>query len=152
MIELTPQNSTLLIYTEREGALSPVGHDLCLAASKFEVTIDGDTVSGWADPSSLTVRGAVDGGEVKPISAKDGEKILKKMHKDVFSAKGRVEVDGTRDLITLKYAGKTAQIPVSGLSATVSMAKLGMAQVTAFFGALRVCDEVRVSLETDVEL
>lgn len=135
--------------------LSPVGHDLCLEIHEyeFEVSEDGG-IAGWVDPVSIHVLGAWNGTGVDSISKGDVKKIEKKMLKEVFSRRQRLAIEGDETSITVSVGGKTDECPISvdgpKRTTAVSMSALGLAQVTAFFGALKVSDRIEVEFESEL--
>ena len=167
--------SSLSVWTEKEGLLSPVGHDLEIAAAGFTVavTLEGArfSVKLVVPVSGLRVRGAIKRGVVSPMSAKDQGEIEATMkgtvldaaaHPEIlYAAEGTVVVGaGMGDLNvagTLTLGGKTAPLPltvhVSGTGdekriegvVRFRQTAFGLKPYSAMLGTLRVKDEVRVS-------
>ena len=79
--KLGPDSASLQVKTYREGVASKVGHDLVIAVTRWEATVDiaGDpassTVELSADSRSLEVREGLRG--VKPLTDKDRSEIRK---------------------------------------------------------------------------
>ena len=79
--KLGPDSASLQVKTYREGMASKVGHDLVIAVTRWEATVDiaGDpassTVELSADSRSLEVREGLRG--VKPLTDKDRSEIRK---------------------------------------------------------------------------
>ena len=57
-----------LVYAFREGLLSAVGHDVCLAVTRFSIDVGaGDAITAEFDAASLRVRGDVPPGDAQKI-------------------------------------------------------------------------------------
>lgn len=156
-------NIDLFVYTEREGALSAVGHDLKLRATDITVDRDGEDVRVTVAADSLKVEACiVDGGE-KPVSAGDRKKIEKNARKDVLGANKHPEIvfegtlgdrsDDSYELageLTLK--GETNPVALNFVrdgdgwrgEATLDQTRWGITPYKAFLGTLKVKPEVRV--------
>jgi hypothetical protein len=171
---LVPDASSLSVWTEKEGLLSPVAHDLEILATGITVvaTLEGGRFSvKLAVPvAGLRVRGAVKRGVVSPLSAKDTAEVEKTMRGTVLDAAKTPEIvyaaEGTvgADLDVsgdLSLNGKTLPLPVSvHVSAMADGTRderrvegvvrfkqtaFGVKPYSAMLGTLRVKDEVRVS-------
>jgi polyisoprenoid-binding protein YceI len=153
------------IYTAREGALSAVGHDLALRASRWSVDVDraARSVTARVSAASITVTGALRDGAVDPnaLSAGDRAKVERSVRDDVLEAdryaevvfEGRwvgddpASVDGS---LTLCGVTRPLTVRVSRAdgravcSATVHQPTWGIAPFRAMLGALRVQADVRV--------
>jgi polyisoprenoid-binding protein YceI len=167
--KLGPENGTLTVNTKRTGAAAKAGHDLTIQVDDWNATLtiaDDPSQSSLeltADPDSLRVV-AGDGG-IQTLGDDDKQNIKKTIDKDVLKRQGiefhstsvsggdsgRLKVSGDLTLV-----GKTSPISfdvtigdsgnVTG-SATVKQTDHGMKPYSALFGALKVADEVTVSIQ-----
>ncbi|WP_214416567.1 YceI family protein [Sphaerisporangium fuscum] len=169
-----PESGLLLVRTTRTGLGAKAGHDLTIEVTRWQgrAEIDpGDAAACSlvveADARSLTVREGT--GGVKPLTDRDradiGGNIRQKvLHTDrhptiIFRS---VRVAGTAESFQvegdLTIAGVTQPLTVTGRmsdgrvqgSATVTQTRWGIKPYSAFFGALRLDDDVEV--EFDVTL
>lgn len=78
-----------LVFTEKEGLLSTVAHDLKIRVTDFELTWDGGTLTGRFDPRGLRVVNAVRGGreDAGALSDDDKAKIEESIVADVLHAR-----------------------------------------------------------------
>jgi hypothetical protein len=166
---LGPEDGTLSVRTKRGGAAKMAGHDLLLHVTKWEATIDlggtgGTTVELEADGSSLKV---IEGtGGMQALQDEDRENIEQTIDDEVLerqtitfqstsvepaSEDAGLHVDGE-----LKLNGNTHPLSFylsitgeGGLraGAVVTQSDWGMKPYTGLFGALKVLDDVEVSLE-----
>jgi polyisoprenoid-binding protein YceI len=161
-----PDNSTLAINTTRTGAAAKAGHDLlihvtdwqgslALAADPAEARIELD-----ADATSLHVREgtggmqALDDDDRASIRQTIDEDVLKKQRITFRSTSVQPTDAGLRVQGDLTVVGKTHPITFDvALSdgaltavAVVKQTDFGMKPYSALFGALKVADEVKVSL------
>ena len=165
-----PDNATLLVRTGRQGPAAKVGHDLVLLVSSWEATIEiaGDPeqsrVELVADARSLQVQEG--SGGLKPLSEDDRRDIHRTIDDDVLGGRriefrsstveagrgdGRLCVSGE-----LSMAGSTQPVhfelgvsPDRAISASCTLRQTdwGIAPYSALLGALRVTDEVEVTVE-----
>ncbi len=76
-----PDNASLQVRTYREGVAAKAGHDLILAVTRWDATLEaGGVPAQWtmslnADPRSLEVREGLRG--VKPLTHRDRDEIRK---------------------------------------------------------------------------
>ncbi len=170
--ELGPQNGTLMVRTGKGGAASKAGHNLLIRVERWSATVQlaadeaQSTMSLSADSQSFTVLEGT--GGVKGLSEDDKRGIVKTINKEVLKGTpiefrstavrpdggGRYHVTGD-----LKLSGSTNLIAfdvqlgdggqVTG-SATVTQTQWGMKPYTALFGALRVADEVNISIDARI--
>lgn len=82
----TQDDGTCEVFTYKAGLLSAVGHDLLLKVTRWQLTLDEDTIEGSFDGTSFEVIGAMKNGKVAPgvLSDKDKRDILDNMRKGVF--------------------------------------------------------------------
>jgi polyisoprenoid-binding protein YceI len=166
---LGPQNGTLSVRTGRRGAVAKAGHDLLIEVSAWGATVElaadlaQSVLELEADPNSLQVREGT--GGLKALGEDDrhgiNETIVKKVLKGneiVFRSRS-VEAEGRGRLTVagdLELAGGINPITfelqlgdggqVSG-RATVTQSAWGMKPYTAMLGALKVADDVEVSVD-----
>jgi hypothetical protein len=152
---LDHETGTCLVRTYREGVLSPIGHDLVLRVGRFEVGLAPGRVEGRFDAASLAVDGPSD------LGASDRRKIEARIRDEVLDARRHPEVvftatriDGPRLDGTLMVRGVSRPMTFVAREtggrlvarAEVRLSDHGIPMVTAFFGALRVRDEVEVEI------
>jgi polyisoprenoid-binding protein YceI len=168
---LGPDNGELLVHTRRSGAAAKAGHDLVIEVTSWSGVLDlsdGGSATLRADSTSFRVR---DGhGGVQALDDDDKDNIRQTIDDEVlegsaieFHSTGvvvaedgeRVRVDGE-----LELAGSTAPISfdlsvaadghLTG-TATVTQSEWGMKPYSALFGALKVADEVEVTIDARLE-
>ncbi|TQK50162.1 polyisoprenoid-binding protein YceI [Streptomyces sp. SLBN-118] len=175
---LGPSTGRLLIKTSRTGLGRRAGHDLTIEATRWSG--DATVVVGDPEKSSVTVTietGSLDvregTGGLKPLTDSDraeikrtlgGEALLHTARHPVITFRstriagtpGSFEITGD---LTLK--GSTHPVTVHGGAnggallhgwATVTQSVWGIKPYSAFLGALRLADEVRIEFEvTELE-
>jgi polyisoprenoid-binding protein YceI len=160
-----PENASLQVRTYREGVAAKAGHDLIIAVTRWDATVDDAdewTVTLNADPGSLEVREGLRG--VKPLTDKDRAEIRKTIAAKVLgsdpisfrSTRARRE-DGRLTLVgELWMAGNTrpltAQLTAGeggAISGTIALTQShwGIKPYRGLMGALKVRDEVEVVIE-----
>ena len=171
---LGPGSGQLLIKTSRTGLGARAGHDLTIEVTRWqgEVTVDSadvarSSVSVEVDVGSFEVRTGT--GGVKPLTDADraeikktiGEKILHTgQHPAItfrstrvagtpgsFSIDGDLTITGRTQPVTVH--GRLADDRVQG-SAAVVQSQWGIRPYTAFFGALKLSDEVTIEFNIRV--
>lgn len=171
---LDRSNGTLLVRTGRQGLASKVGHDLTLEATNWNatVTVDGDPakteVTASIEPRSLEVKEAT--GGAKPVSDKDRKDIRRNIAEVLGAGRNpaisftSTSVQATDDASVtlvgdLSVAGQTRPVTLNlGLQADgdsvrltgrvpVVQSSFGIKPFSAMMGALKVKDEVEVSLD-----
>lgn len=163
-----PDNGSLLLHTKRDGVAGGLGHDLTIEVTSWQAeVVDRSAVTVTVDLRSLVVREGV-GGALSLIDA-DRRDILRNAAKtlrvddypsgryesvDVRPVDGGYQVDGN-----LTLAGATHAVPLQVtetaeghylVTATVRQSDFGIRPYSAFFGALKVRDEVTVSADVTV--
>jgi polyisoprenoid-binding protein YceI len=161
-----PDNGTLAVNTGRTGAVARAGHDLLLHVTGWEGTLEVAADSG---PSRLVVR--ADGGSLKVRQGTGGMQALDDDDKasieqtiddevlrrdqitfrstDVVAAGDGLRVTGDLTLLghtaplALDVAVNDGTITAAGV---IRQTDFGMKPYSALFGALKVADEVRISL------
>lgn len=174
-----PAASTLRLWTEKEGLLSKVAHDLCLEPSAFSVRLERsgarlEAVEVELEVGSLRVLGQVSQGQVIPLSPKDhreiernlaGPKVLDAARFPRLRWRGAGAIEGRtiRAEGELTLRGRSAPLALSAsleeregatwVSGEVRFAqtRFGVTPYKALLGALKVKDEVRVSWELRLE-
>jgi polyisoprenoid-binding protein YceI len=73
-IEFDASSAECLVYTEKEGMLSKVAHDLKLRVTHFRLAWDGATITAHFDPRSLRVVNALARGKENPRALDDDDK------------------------------------------------------------------------------
>lgn len=167
--------STLRLWTEKEGLLSKVAHDLCLEPSEFEVRVERagerlELIEVELPVAALRVQGQVKDGQVVPLSSKDhqeiernlaGPKVLDAGRYPQLSWRGSGTLEGPRIRAEgeLSLHGQRGSLPLTAtweeregatwVSGEVRFAqtRFGVKPYRALMGALKVKDEVRVSWE-----
>ncbi len=162
---LGPDNASLQVKTYREGMASKVGHDLVIAVTRWEATVDladdpaASSVELTADARSLEVRDGVRG--LKPLTDKDRAEIVKNIDEKILRGQpivfrsSAVRPDGERLTVEgeLTMAGATRPVTaqldagadgrVSGTIALVQ-SEWGIKPYRGLMGALKVRDEVEI--------
>ena len=168
--ELGPEDGTLAIRTSRTGAVAMAGHDLLLHVGDWQATLelgaDGapTSVSLEADGSSFRV---IDGtGGIQALDDADRANILQTIDDEILErsrvafhstsiegAGGGFRVHGE---LTLKGATHPLEVELAvdgdalRASAVVKQSDWGMKPYSTLFGALKVADDVEVSVEARV--
>jgi len=167
---LGPENATLYVKTGRNGAAAKAGHDLVIEVTSWRATLElgadpaQATIALHADAGSLQVREGTGGMQSLGDDDKAGirQTIADEVLKDgtiefrsteVHSAAGggQISVRGELELV-----GDTHPIefdllisPEGKLSASTVLKQTdwGIKPYSTLFGALKVADEVEVSLD-----
>jgi polyisoprenoid-binding protein YceI len=161
-----PDNSSLQIRTYREGVAAKAGHDLIIAVTRWDATVEA-AAEQWsvtlnADPRSLEVRQGLRG--VKPLTDRDRAEIVKTIDAKVLGGQpiqfrsSAVRLVDERIVLEgeLSMAGVarplTAQLTVADgptISGTVSVlqSNWGIKPYRGLMGALKVRDEVEIVIE-----
>lgn len=166
-----PGSGRLLVRTNRTGLGRKVGHDLTIEVRRWVAEATADT----ADPesSSVTLDAEVDSfevvegvGGVKPLTDGDRAEIRKILREKVLHS-GRyptiafrsTAVTGMPEAFTvqgdLTIMGETHPVTVQGRldgdrlrgSATVTQSRWGVKPYSAFFGTLKLADQVEVEFD-----
>jgi len=161
-----PDNGTLAVNTGRTGAVAKAGHDLLLHVTGWEGTLEVGDDSG---PSRLEVR--ADGGSLRVQEGTGGmqalddddranieqtidDEVLRRDQITFRSTDVAATGDGLRVTGDLTLRGRTAPLAVDVAvsdgtlmaAGVIRQTDFGMKPYSALFGALKVADEVRVSL------
>jgi len=168
MRKLGPDSARLAVRTARLGAASKAGHDLLIEVQSWEGTLDPDEPSVWlkADGGSMHILEGT--GGIQKLGDDDIANIEQTIDDEVLMKQGiefkstDVQVNGDNWTVTgdLTLVGNTHPVtfdltvdPDGKLSgrAVVKQTDWGMKPYTAFWGALKVADEVTVELEAAPE-
>ncbi len=171
---LGPGDGSVVIRTGREGAAARMGHDLTLEATRWRATITVDVdepsnsrASASVDAASLVVRDASGGptglnaSQRAEIEAIVRTKVLDAdRHPRITFRSTAVHDEGRRAFIVgrLSLAGSTRPIrldlrlapsrtPRMVATALVAQSEFGIEPYSALLGALRVKDQVAVTIE-----
>jgi len=167
--KLGPDNGALAVRTKRTGAAAKAGHNLLIHVTKWEATLavgDETSLELTADPTSLRVREGT--GGMQALGDDDKANIEQTIDDDVLKQKaisfrstaveaaadgGGLSVQGELTLF-----GKTRPLafdlaaPDDGTLSAVAVVKQtdwGIKPYSGLFGALKVVDEVEVSVAID---
>jgi polyisoprenoid-binding protein YceI len=161
-----PENSTLAINTGRTGAVARAGHDLLMHVGSWEATLQvaddpaASRVEVSADGSSLQVLEGT--GGMKALDDDDKQNIQQTIDDEVLhrtrvtfrsssvaATPAGLHVEGELALLDRTHA-LAFDVADGGGSieavAVIRQTDFGMKPYTALFGALKVADEVRVTL------
>jgi polyisoprenoid-binding protein YceI len=161
-----PDNGTLAVSTGRTGAVARAGHDLLLHVTDWEGTLElgadsaPSRVEVRADGGSLKVQEgtggvqALDDGDKASIEQTIDDEVLRRDRITFRSTEVAPDGDGLRVAGELTMLGRTAPLTIDVALADGALTAAGVVRQTDFglkpysalFGALRVADEVRVSL------
>ena len=169
--ELGPSDGTLSVNTSRTGAAAKAGHDLLIHVTAWHATlvVGADSAENSlaleADPTALHVREGT--GGMQKLGDDDRASIRETIDDDVLKRKPiefrstAVQADGDHWTVRgeLTLVGRTAPLAfhltigdggtVTG-SAVVKQSDWGIKPYSALFGALKVADEVVVTVEATV--
>jgi polyisoprenoid-binding protein YceI len=161
-----PDNGTLAVNTGRTGAVAKAGHDLLLHVTGWDGTLE---IGAGPAPSRLEVR--ADGGSLKVQQGCGGmqalddddkanieqtidDEVLRRDQITFRSTAVDPAGDGLRVTGDLTLLGHTAPLALDvavndgtlTAAGVIRQTDFGMKPYSALFGALKVADEVRVSL------
>jgi polyisoprenoid-binding protein YceI len=168
-----PENATLLVLTARTGGAAKAGHDLTI-----EVTSWSATLALAEDPANSSLRLHAEGGSLRVREGRGGitklgdddkQGITQTIDEEVLRG-GAIEFTSTavepgahsgqlRVGGELELAGRTHPLEF-GLAldgeghltgeATIKQSEWGIKPYSTLFGALKVADEVRVTVEAEL--
>jgi polyisoprenoid-binding protein YceI len=168
MAELGPEDGTLTVRTGRKGAASKAGHDLTMEVTRWQATLDlGDSPSMTLSADSRSFKVLQGTGGVKSLDDDDKANIRQTIDDEVlkgapieFRSTG-VAVDHERVSVRgdLTIGSRTQPVTFDLLSsggrlsgsAVVNQPSFGMKPYSALFGALKVADEVTVSIDARIK-
>jgi hypothetical protein len=168
MRNLGPDSARLAVRTARLGAASKAGHDLLIEAQSWEGTLDPDEPSVWLRADGGSTRILEGTGGIQKLGQDDIENIEQTIDDEVLMKQPiefrstDVRIDGQRWTVTgdLTLLGQTNPLTFDltvaddgsvSASAVVKQTDWGMKPYTAFWGALKVADEVTVELAAGPE-
>ncbi|HEY3606388.1 MAG TPA: YceI family protein [Pseudonocardiaceae bacterium] len=166
--QIGPAHGKLVVRTFREGIAAGVGHDLTLEITGWsaDLTVDDDhtEVAATIDLGTLVVRTGT--GGVKPLSDRDRRDIAHNARKALDTDHGPTarfvsttvtQTDGGGTIEgTLTLHGKdnpfTLQVTETEpghyrATGTLRQTDYGIKPHTAFFGALKLADQVEIEVE-----
>ncbi|GAA0548101.1 YceI family protein [Actinomadura livida] len=164
--ELGPDDGRLLVRTGRSGLGRRAGHDLTIEATRWTAAVeardplDGSSVRVAVDVDALEVREGT--GGVKPLTDDDRAEIKKNLrkvlevnrHPEITFVSSRITGDGEIEGdLTIMGRAKPVRIRaeldgdrVRG-GVTVTQSRWGIKPYSAFFGALRLADDVEIDFD-----
>lgn len=168
---LGPESGRLLVNTTRTGLGAKAGHDLTIEVTRWrgDAMVDpadpaGSSVTVEADAESFEVREGT--GGVKPLSDSDRREIKKILQEKILHAERHptitfrsTRVSGTAESFhvegDLTIVGVTRPVTVRGVlaegrvrgSAVIAQTRWGIRPYSAFFGTLKLSDEVEVRFD-----
>lgn len=171
MARIDSKTLDLFVYTQREGALGAVGHDLKLRATNFTVEREGDDVVVTLAADSLKVDACmVDGGE-KSVSLMDRKIIEHNLNKDVLETKRHKQITyrGTVTDVDAESFRLQGNLTLKGVeqpldltftrqgerwvgTAILDQRAWGIEPYTTFLGSLRIKPELRVEVRGPASL
>jgi polyisoprenoid-binding protein YceI len=169
--QVGPQSGRLLVKTARTGLGAKAGHDLTIEVTRWRGTVVVDAANPAS--SSVTVEVDVDSfevrqgtGGVKPLTDADRADIKETLRGKILKTGqhptitfGSSQVSGTAESFRidgdLTIVGVTQPVTVAGQlaagraqgSAVVVQSRWGIRPYSAFFGALKLRDEVEVQFD-----
>jgi polyisoprenoid-binding protein YceI len=170
-----PHAGRLLVRTARSGLGARAGHDLTLEVTRWRGSAALDSASPAssavaveAEVASIEVREGT--GGVKPLTDSDRAEIRKTMTGKILQAGRYPTINFQSTLVggspeafwiegDLTIMGTTQPVTVHGSlaggrargSATITQSDWGIKPYSAFFGALRLRDEVEVEFDVALE-
>ncbi len=157
-MEINNTNLEIMIYPEREGVLSPIGHDLAIEAQKLSGKLDGSSIEITVPFDHLRVIGNMANGQLDRAQPgeKDRKKIEQNMLADVLESKkfpsavfsGTREGDVVSGELTLHGVSHAIQVAlVDGRgSFVINQIDYKIKPYKAFLGQLRIKPELRVEV------
>ncbi|HEY3765677.1 MAG TPA: YceI family protein [Gaiellales bacterium] len=162
-----PDNGTLQVNTGRTGAVARAGHDLLIRVTGWDATL---TVAD--DPAASRVEARADGGALRVLEGTGGmqalddddrrniaqtidEEVLNRQEVTFRSTQVEAAGEGLRVQGDMTLLGRTHPITLAVEPAadgtltavtTIRQTDFGIKPYSALFGALKVADEVRVTL------
>ncbi|TDB85413.1 YceI family protein [Actinomadura sp. KC216] len=163
--ELGPDDGTLLVRTGRSGLGRRAGHDLTIEATRWTAAVeardplDASSVTVTVEPDGLEVREGT--GGVKPLTDQDRADIRRTL-RQVLDVRSYPEIVFTSTAIggdaiegDLAIMGRVKPVRVRAALAdgrvrggvTVTQSRWGIKPYSAFFGALRLADDVEIEFD-----
>jgi len=163
MTRIGQDTGSIEVFTFREGALSALGHDLRLRASRFDIDVLADSVVARVDAGSLRVVAALRAGTPAEgtLSEKDKAEIERNCAREVLEAHRHPEatfvstevkqtdggwsVQGTLTIHGVAHQGTFEVQRKDGKAVAridIDLRSFGMKPYSAMLGALRVKPQV----------
>ena len=162
-----PENGSLWVRTGRGGAAAVAGHDLLIQVTAWHATFDvgpspeQTSIALDVDPTSLRVHEGV--GGMQPLGDDDKENIEQTIDDEILkrmdigfrstsvraSDDGRINVQGDLTLVgNVHPVDFDLSVDDGRLSSTFVLKQTdwGMAPYSALFGALKVADEIEITV------
>jgi polyisoprenoid-binding protein YceI len=166
--KLGPDNADLRVKTGRGGAAAKAGHDLTIDVTSWDATLtvgDSSSLELNADATSLSVLKGE--GGMQTLGDDDKADIVKTIDKDILKKQDiqfrSSDVTATDAGLTvsgdLSIVGKSQPVSFDvtvgddgslSASTTLTQSSFGIKPYSALFGALKVTDDVVVSVEGKV--
>jgi polyisoprenoid-binding protein YceI len=171
---LGPATGAIHVRTSREGVAAKLGHDLLIAFPRWS----GRLVVDGGDPATVRIDVVVDVGSVEVLDGTGGAARLSPDERRDITATARRLLDADHDsratFTSVTAVGPAASGPLAGTltlhdrsgpvslavvetgpmswhaTATVVQSAFGIEPYRAFFGALRLADEVLVEVALDL--
>lgn len=163
--------TTVHVFTFKDGLLARLAHDLRLTLGRFELTLERGELRGVFDPSSLRVDGVAHGERVDPsaLSAGDKQKIEHTIAHELLTVaqhprielQGKLgQLDGQFELaatLSLRGVSQSLRIPLrlaaDGMTASVELtpSRYGIPPYKALGGAIRLQDRVLIRVQVHGE-
>lgn len=169
MLELSQANAQCHVFTQREGLMAAVGHDLKLAVTRFSIRVgDNGNLTATLDAASLVVVASMHGAREDPASpsAKDRAQIERTIRDDVLQSRRHADIRFTAAAVNppdgastftgmLVLHGETRPVKVEVLrhgggvvaTALLHQPAFGITPYSAMLGALRLKPDVLVRVE-----
>ena len=164
-----PKNATCRVFTEKEGLLSTLAHDLELDVTDFSIKAEASAVEGTFDPRSLKVLHALqDGKPTAALSPWDKADIEGNIAREVLTSPSAISfvssaltrgADGGGKVagsLTLNARTRPVELEVrreAGNFVTelvIHQLDWGIIPYSAMMGALRIKPQVRIRLTVPV--
>jgi polyisoprenoid-binding protein YceI len=170
---LGPENAELLVHTGRKGGAAKAGHDLMIDVTSWSATLEladdptNSSIALSADGGSLRVREG-HGGMTK-LGDDDKQGITQTIDEEVLhggaiefrstavepgAEPGQLQVRGELELLgatrPVEFELMLSEAGHLTGEATVIQSEWGMKPYSTLFGALKVADEVKITVEADL--
>lgn len=169
MTRIDPTSAECLVFTYREGLLSSLGHDLMLRVTRFEISVTPETraIEARFDAASLRVVAGSRGGALHDgaLGADDRRKIERAIRDEVLHADQHPTILFRSTEVSREGAGYHVMgaLTLHGVTRTIALSShleggrqtsevtlhqpdYGLRPYTAFFGGLKVKDDVTVRI------
>jgi hypothetical protein len=158
------KTATCRVFTEKDGLLSRLAHDLELDVTDFTLKADANAVEGTFNPRSLKVVHALkDGRPTDALSDKDKQEIEASLARDVLTSAAPIRFVSTSVEKTPSTTRVVGSLTLNGRARTIELAvrvdakrfvsevrlhqpDFGIKPFSAMMGALKIRPEVRVRI------